>query len=399
MRADRKFLQQTIDRRRTLMISSNKVWRLDLLSSNERLRAMLDHMRWIAALIVVMSHARSLSFIPRHEIENRSILLELFYFFSRFGKEAVVIFFVLSGLLIAGKFINPANRGTDRSIPYALDRLTRLLVVLIPAVIVSLLAFPYISATFIDRSQCKMGLFSVIGNIFFAQDILVPPMCTNEPLWSLSNEFWYYMIFPLLIYIWEGTIRVVTIASILVLVLIFTIAVWDELDDRSILLYFPVWLSGLLVWRVNRLVNLSLPMSIFLLLLVLFFARSPLFESLFWFKDYMIAGGLVFVVWSISNSHEGKIIRYVRLNRFGSFMAGFSYSLYLIHYPTILVVNTAIESMFEVHYPLDPRWWGSYAVYVFLIFSSFVTAYTLYFMTERHTKKIRNIIRNMELGR
>ena len=35
-----------------------------------------------------------------------------------------------------------------------------------------------------------------LGNAAFLQRILVPELGTNGPLWSLANEFWYYLLFP-----------------------------------------------------------------------------------------------------------------------------------------------------------------------------------------------------------
>jgi peptidoglycan/LPS O-acetylase OafA/YrhL len=36
-----------------------------------------------------------------------------------------------------------------------------------------------------------------VGNLAFLQTIAVPIFGTNGPMWSLANEFWYYLIFPL----------------------------------------------------------------------------------------------------------------------------------------------------------------------------------------------------------
>jgi len=37
------------------------------------------------------------------------------------------------------------------------------------------------------------------ANVFFLQTITVPVYGSNSPLWSLANEFWYYLLFPLLL--------------------------------------------------------------------------------------------------------------------------------------------------------------------------------------------------------
>src|SRR6202030_3749589 len=48
----------------------------------------------------------------------------------------------------------------------------------------------------IPRSQITPGIF--LGNLFFVQTILCRTFGSNGPLWSLANEFWYYLLFPLL---------------------------------------------------------------------------------------------------------------------------------------------------------------------------------------------------------
>jgi hypothetical protein len=40
---------------------------------------------------------------------------------------------------------------------------------------------------------------SFFGNIFFLQTISVPIYGSNFPLWSIANEFWYYLLFPLIL--------------------------------------------------------------------------------------------------------------------------------------------------------------------------------------------------------
>lgn len=39
---------------------------------------------------------------------------------------------------------------------------------------------------------------SKLGNLGFVQAVPVAVYCSNVPLWSFANEFWYYVMFPLL---------------------------------------------------------------------------------------------------------------------------------------------------------------------------------------------------------
>lgn len=69
--------------------------------------------------------------------------------------------------------------------------------------------------------------------------ILVPCFGTNGPLWSLANEFWYYLLFPILLLLLLPGSRISTrVASLLLAagILLFL--------PRSILLGGVIWLIG-----------------------------------------------------------------------------------------------------------------------------------------------------------
>src|ERR1035441_502485 len=44
----------------------------------------------------------------------------------------------------------------------------------------------------------RSTLPAFFGNLFFLQSVVSPVFGSNGPLWSLSYEFWYYILFPVL---------------------------------------------------------------------------------------------------------------------------------------------------------------------------------------------------------
>src|SRR5262249_14488667 len=81
-----------------------------------------------------------------------------------------------------------------------------------------------------------------LGNLFFLQTILVPTFGTNGPMWSLANEFWYYVLFPCaFLALWKGT----TAGARVLNGLVFLLCAWFV--GRDILLLFPLWLLGTLL--------------------------------------------------------------------------------------------------------------------------------------------------------
>jgi len=175
----------------------------------------LDMLRGGAAILVLIEHTRAYVFLAKGELQAASILTKLFYACTSLGHQAVIVFFALSGFLVGGQAIEGMISGKWSWKDYALRRLTRLWIVLLPAISVTLLldilgqmltggvgydgSFGGIYPSWPNSSApLDHSLSTIFGNIFFLQTILTPVLGSNGPLWSLANEFWYYVIFPLL---------------------------------------------------------------------------------------------------------------------------------------------------------------------------------------------------------
>src|SRR5258708_2565612 len=99
----------------------------------------LDMARGIAALLVCVPHLRVVDFIDYGVLELKPALQDkLFYFLTGQGHNAVMIFFVLSGFFVAGSVAGDFERGTWSWKKFAARRLSRLYVVLVPALLLTL---------------------------------------------------------------------------------------------------------------------------------------------------------------------------------------------------------------------------------------------------------------------
>src|SRR5260370_239799 len=80
----------------------------------ENVSTFTDISRWIAALLVVANHARSLILVDFGEVQNKTVFSKTLYVATGLGHEAVVIFFVISGFLVGGLTLDRwKSRGPD----------------------------------------------------------------------------------------------------------------------------------------------------------------------------------------------------------------------------------------------------------------------------------------------
>ena len=176
----------------------------------------LDFVRGVAALLVAAGHLRAFWFVDLKFLPHHTPVDGLFYGLSSLGNQAVIIFFVLSGFFVGGSVLSAraANRWSWKH--YAFNRLSRLWVVLIPALCFTLavdslgLALThgsgydgrfkeYVNLGPHHAHGLNLDASTFVGNVFFLQGVATPTYGTNGPLWSLAYEFWYYLLFPVLV--------------------------------------------------------------------------------------------------------------------------------------------------------------------------------------------------------
>jgi peptidoglycan/LPS O-acetylase OafA/YrhL len=364
-----------------------------------RASAHLDLCRGVAALAVMVSHLRALFFLDYSDVQHKNAGVAAIYAVTGLGHQAVVIFFVLSGLLIAKSVLYPVRDGSWSWKTYLINRCTRLYVVLVPALLLCAfwdwrgMALPG-AHTYYWEAVANLGSWNVIdrftlagftGNLLFLQSIFCDPFGSNSPLWSLSYEFWYYMLFPLLIlFLSKGVSRPVRIAY-------FTLAVAIlVLIGPVITVYFLMWLAGAALtfpllsrWRMPReRFGLAGLIGLAVFAAALAISRLDLLSRFGDLHFFLVAASFVpvlLVIVSTKGEPGSKI--YARV---ASLLAGFSYTLYLTHMPLLFFFRTSLASL--------PRWqpdglhllYGSSIALVVLAYS-----YAIYWLTESRTGWVR----------
>ena len=193
----------------------------------------LDLLRLVAAFSVFVIHVIAIWY-PAHytALTDRS------------GERSVIIFFVLSGYVIAYSTLRKERdpRG------YVLARLSRLYSVLLPALLLT--AALQVIGTAVNpgpyhhvgrgHDSLRYGMVALfLQSVWFVST--APP--TNGPFWSLCHEFWYYALFGAAILIESRRWKIGVMAGCALIC------------GPTVLLLMPSWLLGASCYAYGRVVR------------------------------------------------------------------------------------------------------------------------------------------------
>lgn len=197
----------------------------------------LDAIRFVAALLVLFYHA---NLIYRPELLLTSL-----------GHEAVVIFFVLSGFVIA--YVADTREQNFRG--FMIARGARIFSVAIPAIILTgvldAAGYHINESIYPEGYQAwDLPIIRIISSTLFLNEIwtLGIQLFTNVPYWSLNYEVWYYILFGI-IFFFEGRGRWIVFVLLCLLL------------GPKIVLLLPVWWMGVWVYRSEYLTRLPVPQA------------------------------------------------------------------------------------------------------------------------------------------
>ena len=148
----------------------------------------VDWLRFLAAVVVVIDHTRNLNWMAWQTLDGSAHPAALCAFLSLtvLGRQAVVVFFVLSGLLVGGKILARVRRGTFDPATYAADRATRIYVPLVPALL--------LTAAVVRGYGGVLYPWDFLGCLAGLQGVLTDQPTLNMPLWTLAYEMWFYVL-------------------------------------------------------------------------------------------------------------------------------------------------------------------------------------------------------------
>lgn len=317
----------------------------------------LDGIRAIAVIMVLAYHLK----------------LALF----KSGFLGVTVFFVLSGYLITGILISEVEEeGTIDLKNFWLRRIRRL----VPAVMSMAVVIIFVSAVvnrIIFTKGCKDFLASVLGfnnwwqifnKISYFEAAGVPSPFTH--CWSLAIETQFYLIYPLILLgiyklvksrgegranrglLFAGVTLLLALISVILMIVLFdpqqdVSRVYYGTDTRAFSLLFGallaiLWEYRMVPRRLSASVNMVLGSVSFAVLLVMTIAING--SSNFWYRGGQFFGTILTVLMVYAVSGRKTWLSRFLSNPVLKWMGDRSYSIYLWHYPIILLISKGIKA-------------------------------------------------------
>ena len=317
----------------------------------------LDGIRAIAVIMVLAYHLK----------------LALF----KSGFLGVTVFFVLSGYLITGILISEVEEeGTIDLKNFWLRRIRRL----VPAVMSMAVVIIFVSAVvnrIIFTKGCKDFLASVLGfnnwwqifnKVSYFEAAGVPSPFTH--CWSLAIETQFYLIYPLILLgiyklvksreegrakrglLFAGVTLMLALISVILMIVLFdpqqdASRVYYGTDTRAFSLLFGALLA--ILWdyrmvprRLSASVNMVLGSVSFAVLLVMTIAING--SSNFWYRGGQFFGTILTVLMVYAVSGRKTWLSRFLSNPVLKWIGDRSYSIYLWHYPIILLISKGIKA-------------------------------------------------------
>lgn len=295
----------------------------------------LDGLRGVCALFVCILHARIFSHLYDLEFIRHTYLF-------------VDFFFVLSGFVICVSYQHKINHKEDLY-KFIIKRIGRIwpLHLLMIVVLLGIELSKYLllsQASFQSGSEAFSGRFSLealMSNILLIHSLGIHNSLTwNNPSWSISVEFFSYLVFALLLLAFKTRLKSLALAvallSLLTLLLIAPVNM-DVTYDYGLLRCFSGFFIGVFIylWRKPQLILSAYMASFIEGMLVIFVC---LFVSLCGDNYFSLCSPLVFgvTVWFFSYELGGvsKLLK----NSFIQLMGSLSFTMYMIHSVLLTVI-------------------------------------------------------------
>lgn len=307
----------------------------------------LESLRGIAAIIVVLFHS---GFVDG---EKSSIIAQ--------GRIFVDFFFILSGFVMAYAYTNKITDGLSFK-EFTILRFGRLY----PLHLFTLLLWlPYVLAKVYAYQSLGLGgdptitnnLYTFVCNLFLINSLGINDSHSwNYPAWSISVEFFTYLIFFTFIYSIKSSFKPVYLG-------VFSLCSYAALyllsDDTLLSSYeFGIFrcvggfFFGAYLLHLSKSFELALTkatasiLEVFVVILALFLVNNSFEDKVFQLSSFL-AFGVIIIVFAIQ--HQG-IISSLLKHRFMILLGTLSYSIYMLHAIVFAMLGNIYQ--FILKYPV-----------------------------------------------
>ena len=292
----------------------------------------LDLIRAISAQLVLIGHGLYFCDVAKR-------------FASLIQDLGVLMFFLLSGLLITYSTFRKKNRGDYRFKTFFIERASRIYSGYLPSIcVIVCLDILFIHAYGQNEYHYVLSFRAFIGNIFMLQDfphlgiIGITSLGSARPLWTLAVEWWFYMFFGFVVLIKSFESRRGLYVALLTALAVVPFSNSVVAGRGNGL--FVVWMMGFLVAVVlngppttisPRRCQISAAVC-FVSGLLRAYNAGTAYDLIL---AACLAGSLFFMVRGLDQA-RGTYSPAIR--RAITFMADYSFSLYLIHYSILVLL-------------------------------------------------------------
>jgi peptidoglycan/LPS O-acetylase OafA/YrhL len=325
-----------------------------------------DAIRAVSALFVFIGHLYQIIVLPTF---YSAVVTRGFFVLAGYS---VMIFFVISGYLIGlSLYRNTSKHNFVRfdAAHFMRNRMLRLYPPLVAAFLICLSVsvlsaalLRYLSVFEGDRFLLSLSEVqpSLLASLLFAQNMfrdILPTPDNNFPLWSLSFEFWFYVIAALVASSFINRRWLSVIALVVIGVFIVTVGNWEAFLPGMV-----VWLTGFmgaivrqntdLAGRHARLVLLALTVvsGLVWIAAVLRIVDVPWLEAKYLFGVLFSLALMMFLSLFRKATASASRLRSVRIV---ASVAPYSFTLYLIHYPLALLTFAVFNQFIVGNFALS----------------------------------------------
>jgi len=280
-------------------------------------------------------------------------------YFTMQGQAAVMLFFIVSGFVIYYSVHKTPELAFKT---YFWKRFKRIYFILIIALIIS-----YLAACIKAGEWLPPNLRQLAVNLLNLQDLnrhpgyIDFPYFKNTPLWSLTYEWWFYMLFFPIFKLLKGAKQDYFVLGLSVFGIL---SYWCFPNQFSIILwYFIIWWWGVILakvyiknegkairWDQVKIIPISFFMFLCMMAGMIFSHNEPLKFSvhpIIELRHFIYSFGILIIGWIW---YKIKLKGFKQLIGPFEVFAPISYAIYVFHYPLVVLLRKEFFDQIWLHY-------------------------------------------------